>query len=190
MPATQPAALSEQASAKKALIAKRRPEVKRFATKRVRADDGTVRAEYPTQEMIRTALPPALRPTSVATISRDLRVEGVFLRNTVRSPCLGPEWKKLRKDYCTATPKNFPASKYAELLVVADESLLHLNFGNQKNLLKRGDNNFLMGPCTASNTDGKTDRAYLPAALSVCRPTPTTSPLCENVGSAKQPLGN
>ena len=43
MPPTQPAALSEQASAKKALIAKRRPEVKRVAIKRVRADDGTVR---------------------------------------------------------------------------------------------------------------------------------------------------
>lgn len=127
MPPTQPAALSEQASAKKALIAKRRPEVKRVAIKRVRADDGTVRAEYPTQEMIRTALPPALRPKSVATISRDLRAEKVFLRSTVRSPCLGPEWKKLRKDYCTVTPKNFPESTYAELLLVADESLLHLN---------------------------------------------------------------
>lgn len=127
MPPTQPAAVTAQVSAAKELVSKRRPFVKRLALKRVRAVDDTERAEYPTQEKIRAALPPALRPESVATISRDLRAEGVFLRNTVRSPCLGPEWKTLRKDYCTVTPKDFPSAKYAALLVATDESLFNIN---------------------------------------------------------------
>jgi hypothetical protein len=64
-------------------------------------------------------------------------------------------------------------------------------FWKQKDfVLKRGDKNFLMGPCTPFNTYDETDRTYLPAVFSVCRPMHTTSPLCENVGSAKRPLGD
>ena len=76
MPPTQPAVATQPAVVTKQV--KRRPLVKKLAVKRVRADDDTMRAEYPTQEKIRAALPPALRPKSVATISRDLRAEKYY----------------------------------------------------------------------------------------------------------------
>ena len=126
MPPTQPhaAAVSAPLTVK---IKKRREHVRKSAVKRCRAEDGTERPVYVTRKEIRESLPVALRPTSVTTIGRDLRAEGIYYLNTVSTPCLGPEWKKLRTAYCKDTPKQFPASKFASIMIATDESLFNIN---------------------------------------------------------------
>ena len=129
MPPTQPAAAAAavKPTATQALIRERRKIVKKTALKRTRAEDDTVRPVCATQKEIREALPAKLRPSSDATIGRDLRAEGIFWLSTARSPCHGTEAKKKRLAYCTATPKQFPAEKFAPLLLVSDESLFNVN---------------------------------------------------------------
>lgn len=128
MPSTQPAAAkSSVPSEKKAEIVKRRGLVRVNALKRTKADDGTQRPVYATQKAILDSLPIKLRPTSETTIGRDIRANDIHWLSTVRTPCLGPEWKKKRVAYCRTTPKMFPAAKFASILVAMDESLLNIN---------------------------------------------------------------
>ena len=139
MPPTQPHAappgtpLTEKAKK----IQKRRKLAASNALKRTRAEDDTERPLYETQRDIRESLPAALRPSSDTTIGRDLRAEGVYWLSTARTPCLGPEWRKLRLAYCTATPKLFPASKYAHLMLASDESLFNVNNGHSRKEYRR-----------------------------------------------------
>ena len=128
MPPTQPApAAAANLTAIQVRIKERRKLVKKEALKRTRADDDTVRPVHETQRDIRNALPPNLRPSHDATIGRDLRAEKVYWLSTVQTPCSGPEEKKIRTAYCTATPKKFPAKKFAQLRVVTDESQFNIN---------------------------------------------------------------
>ena len=128
MPPTQPAAAAAAVpTATQALIQERRKIVKKTALKRTRAEDDTVRPVCATQKEIREALPAKLRPSSDATIGRDLRAEGIYWLSTARSPCHDAEAKKKRLAYCTTTPKQFPAEKFAPLLLVSDESLFNVN---------------------------------------------------------------
>ena len=128
MPPTQPATAAAANPTATQLHQKSRSKlIKKLALQRTRAEDDTVRPVYATQREIREALPLKFRPSSDATISRDLRAEEVYWLSTVRTPCNGPEAKKIRTAYCTATPKQYPAAKFAPLLAVADESQFNVN---------------------------------------------------------------
>ena len=130
MPPTQPAAVGSCASPKVKHVDLRQKCVSKNACMRTKAEDGTPRPVYATQKEIRDSLPAKFKPISTTTIGRDLRATGIYLRSTVPTPCLGPEWREKRTAYCKSTPKDFPAAKYADKMIACDESKLDINNGH------------------------------------------------------------